>query len=101
MSEKIVQLNEEVIKGQIRELVRGSAEETLNGCWSRSQRNSRRLPVMSEMKLARATAAAAMTGILSLPPGMSRSMFLDSRASHLRLLSLSDIAAGKAAWKRR
>ena len=30
MSEKIVQLNEEVIKGQIRELVRGSGEETLN-----------------------------------------------------------------------
>jgi len=30
MSEKIVQLNEEVIKGEIRELVRGSVEETLN-----------------------------------------------------------------------
>ena len=29
MSEKIVQLNEEVIKGQIRELVRGSVEEAL------------------------------------------------------------------------
>ena len=30
MSEKIVHLNKEVIKGQIKELVRGSAEETLN-----------------------------------------------------------------------
>ena len=30
MSEKIVQLNEEVIKGPLKELVRGSAEETLN-----------------------------------------------------------------------
>lgn len=30
MSEKIVQLNEEVIKGQIKELVRCSIEETLN-----------------------------------------------------------------------
>ncbi len=30
MSEKIVQLNEEMIKGQIKELVRGSVEETLN-----------------------------------------------------------------------
>ena len=28
MPEKIVQLNEEVIKGQIKELVRGSVEET-------------------------------------------------------------------------
>ena len=30
MSEKIVQLNEEVIKAQLKELVRGSVEETLN-----------------------------------------------------------------------
>ena len=30
MSEKIVTLNEEVIKGQIKELVRGSVEETLS-----------------------------------------------------------------------
>ena len=30
MSEKIVQLNEEVIKGQLKELVRDSVEETLN-----------------------------------------------------------------------
>lgn len=30
MSDKIVQFNEEVIKGQLNELVRGSIEETLN-----------------------------------------------------------------------
>ena len=30
MSEKTVQLNEEIIKGQLKELVRGSVEETLN-----------------------------------------------------------------------
>ena len=30
MSEKIVQLNEEIIKGPIKELVRGSVEEALN-----------------------------------------------------------------------
>ena len=30
MSEKIVQLNEEIIKGQIKVLVRSSVEETLN-----------------------------------------------------------------------
>lgn len=30
MPERIVQLNEEVIKGRIKELVRGSVEETLN-----------------------------------------------------------------------
>ena len=31
MSKKIVQLNEEVIQGQLKEHVRGSVEETLNG----------------------------------------------------------------------
>lgn len=31
MSEKIVQFNEEISKGQLKELVRGSVEETLNG----------------------------------------------------------------------
>ena len=31
MSEKIIQLSEKVIKGQLKELVRGSVEETLNG----------------------------------------------------------------------
>lgn len=30
MSEKIVQLNEEITKGQIKELIRSSVEETLN-----------------------------------------------------------------------
>ena len=30
MSEKIIQLNKEIIKGQLKELVRGSVEETLN-----------------------------------------------------------------------
>lgn len=31
MYEKIVQFNEEIIKGQLKELVRSSVEETLNG----------------------------------------------------------------------
>ena len=39
MSEKIVQLNEEVIKGQIKELVRGSVEKRSTNCWRLRQRN--------------------------------------------------------------
>ena len=71
MSEKIVQLNEEVIKGQLKELVRGSVEETLNELleaeaekltWAaRYKRNEQR----------RATAAATTTAISPLLPGMS------------------------------
>ena len=43
MSEKIVQLNEEVIKGQIKELVRGSVEETLNELLEKEREEGRRL----------------------------------------------------------
>ena len=39
MSEKIVQLNEEVIKGQLKELVRGSVEETSTSCWRPKRRS--------------------------------------------------------------
>ena len=42
MSEKIVQLNEEVIKGQLKELVRGSVEETLNGLLENSGKQPHR-----------------------------------------------------------
>ena len=42
MSEKIVQLNEEVIKGQLKELVRGSVEETLF-LFYRSYRNAAKI----------------------------------------------------------
>ena len=41
MSEKIVTLNEEVIKGQIKELVRGSVEEKLTQA-ARYERNEAR-----------------------------------------------------------
>ena len=59
MSNNIVQFNEEIIKGQIKELVRGSVEETLNelleaeaeklhpGCPLRVQRGSPGLPQRS------------------------------------------------------
>ena len=43
MSEKIVQQNEEIIKGQIRELVRGSVEETLNELLNREIRRRTRV----------------------------------------------------------
>lgn len=38
MPEKIVQLNEEVINGQLKELVCGSTEETLNMLEAEAQR---------------------------------------------------------------
>lgn len=37
MSKKIIQLNEEIIKGELKELVRSSVEETLNNPYKRPQ----------------------------------------------------------------
>ena len=65
MSEKIVQLNKEVIKGQIKELVRGSVEETLNGLLEAEAKN---LSGTSAEKDVRATAAAITAGISPQPP---------------------------------
>ena len=39
MSEKIVQLNEEVIKGQLKELVARSVEKPSTNCWRPRRRN--------------------------------------------------------------
>ena len=98
MSEKIVQLNEEVIKGQIKELVRGSVEETLNELLEKEAESLRhRPPATSAARLVRATAAVTMTGISPPPPATSRSMYPGSRACPSRLPSSSATAAGRAA----
>ena len=39
MSGKIVRLNEEVIKGQLKELVRGSVEDPSTNCWRPRQKS--------------------------------------------------------------
>ena len=81
MSEKIVQLNEEVIKGQLKELVRGSVEETLNE--------------LLEAEAEKLTQAARYER-----NEQRHSRCPSSRGSPLRLPSLSGIAAGRVAWKR-
>ena len=61
MSKKIVQLNEEVIKGQLKELVRGSVEETLNEMLEAEAEKLPRLPDTSATKHGKATAAVITT----------------------------------------
>ena len=62
MSEKIVQLNEEVIKGQIKELVWGSVEETLNQLLQ-AEAEKLRQPGTSAAGRARATEVVTTVGI--------------------------------------
>ena len=100
MSEKIVQLNEEVIKGQIKELVRGSVEENLNELLEKEAESRHRRPAMSVARPVRATAAVTMTAASPRPPATSRSTCRGLRACPSRLPSSSGIAAGRAAWRR-
>ena len=97
MSEKIVQLNEEVIKGQLKDLVRGSVEETLNELLeaeaekltqaARYERNEKRQGYRS-----------GHYRRSSLPlPGTLPSRYPSSKGSPLRPPLLNSIAAVKAA----
>ncbi len=100
MSEKIVQLNEAVIKSELKELVRGSVEETLNELLEAEAEKLTKRPGMSATSSARATAAATTTVILPPLLGISPSRYLSSREFLLKLQSLSGTVAMKAAWKR-
>ena len=66
MSEKIVQLNEEVIKCQLKELVRGSAEETLNEPLEQEAEKLTKAAGTNEMRLGRGI--AVVTAVENLPP---------------------------------
>ena len=90
MSEKIVQLNEEVIKGQIRKLVRGSVEETLNELL---EAEAEKLTQAARYERNEAT----MTGTLPPPPEMLRSMYRGSRGYPLRPPSSSVTVVVRAA----
>ena len=104
MSEKIVQLNEEVIKGQIKELVRGSVEETLNELLEQ-EAESLTQAARYERSEARQGYRSGhydrnLTTTSPRPPATSRSTCPASRAYPSRLPSSSGIAAGRAAWRR-
>ena len=72
MSEKIVQFNEEIIKGQLKELVRGSVEETLNELLEKEAESLTQAARYERNEVRQGTAAAIMTGISLQPPAMSR-----------------------------
>ena len=101
MSEKIVQLNEEVIKGQIKELVRGSVEETLNELLeaeaekltqaARYERNEQRQGYRSGHYSRNLTTTSGDVTLTRYP---------SSKGSPLKLLLSSGTAAGRAVWKK-
>ena len=101
MSEKIVQLNEEIIKGQIKELVRGSVEETLNELLEKEAESLTQAARYERSEARQGYRSGHYDRSLPRPPATSRSTCRGSRAyPSLRLPSLSGIAAGKAAWRK-
>lgn len=100
MTEKIVQLNEEVIKGQIKEPVRGSVEETLNELLEAEANKLTKAAGMSAMSSGKVIAVTITTAISPPLPEMSHSRCPSSRASHLKPPSLSGFAVRRAVRKR-
>ena len=77
MSDKIVQFNKEVIKGQLKEQVRGSIEETLNELLEKKPKHlHKQLVVMSVMKRARVIEADTMIEGLQRLPAVLRYIYL-------------------------
>lgn len=75
MSEKIVQLNEDVIKGQLKELVRGSVEETLNELLEAEAEKLTQAARCERNEQRQATVAATTTATSPPLPEMSLSLY--------------------------
>ena len=101
MSEKIVQFNEEIIKGQLKELVQGSVEETLNELLEKEAE--------SLTQAARYECSEACQGYRSGHYDRNLTTTSGDVTLHVpRLKGVSfetatpgGIAAGRAAWRRR
>ena len=101
MSEKIVQLNEEIIKGQLKELVRGSVEETLNELLEKEAESLTQAARYERSEARQGYRSGHYDRNLTTTSGDVTLHVPGSRAYLSRLPSLSGIVAEKAAWKRR
>ena len=100
MSEKIVQLNEEVIKGQIKELVRGSVEETLNELLEKEAESLTQAARYERSEARQGYRSGHYDWNLTTTSGDVTLHMPGSRVCPLRLPSSSGIAAGRAAWRK-
>ena len=100
MSEKIVQLNEEVIKGQIKELVRSSVEETLNELLEKEAESLTQAARYERNEARQGYRSGHYDRNLTTTSGNVTLHMPRSRACHSKLPSSSGIAAGRAAWRK-
>ena len=100
MSEKIVQLNEEVIKGQLKELVRGSVEETLNGLLEAEAEKLTQAGRYERSEQRQGYRSGHYNRNLMQPPERLSSMCRGSKELPLKQRLLSVIVGGNPAWKK-
>lgn len=98
MSEKIVQLNEEVIKGQIKELVRGGVEESLNELLEAERLTQAGRYERSEQR--QADRSGHYSRNLTTTSGDITLKIPKIKGSSFKLRSLSGTATGKTVWKK-
>ena len=100
MSEKIVQLNEEVIKGQLKELVRGSVEETLNELLEKEAESLTQAARYERSEARRGYRSGHYDRKLTTTSGdVTLHVPRLKGVSFARRPSSSGIAAGRAAWR--
>ncbi len=99
MSEKIVQLNEEVIKGQIKELVRGCVEETLNELLEKEAESLTQAARYERSEAVRDTAAVTTTGTLPQPPVTLRSTSPRLKGVSFETAIIERYRRRRAAWR--
>ena len=100
MSEKIVQLNEEIIKGQLKELVRGSVEETLNELLEKEAESLTQAARYERSEARQGYRSGHYDRNLTTTSGDVTLHVPRLRVCPSRLPSSSGIAAGRAAWRK-
>ena len=100
MSEKIVQLNEEIIKGQLKELVRGSVEETLNELLEKEAESLTQAARYERSEARQGYRSGHYDRNLTTTSGNVTLHMPRSRACPSRPPSSSGIAAGRPGWRR-
>ena len=100
MSEKIVQLNEEVIKGQIKELVRGSVEETLNELLEKEAESLTQAARYERSEARQGYRSGHYDRNLTTTPGDVTLHMPRLRGVSFKTATPGGIAAGRAAWRK-
>ena len=99
MSKEILQLNEAVIKSELKELVRGSVEETLNELLETETEKMTQAAWYGRNEQSQGYLSGHYCRNLTTASGDVTLRVPSSRESHSKPPSLIGIAAGKAVWK--